>query len=77
MEIKNKQFTDLLDRSDFLKTCGRMSLFINEDDYYLNILYDYNSFVFVEFDMDLGNKETPTDEQLAMTKNFLNLRKND
>jgi hypothetical protein len=77
MEIKNKQFTDLLDRSDFLKTCGRMSLFINEDDFYLNILYDYNSFVFVEFDMDLGNKETPTDKQLEITKQFFNNRINE
>ncbi len=77
MEIKNKQFKDLLDRSDFLKTCGRMSLYIFEVGFYLSILYDYNNQVFVEFDMDLGNKETPTDEQLAMTENFLNLRVND
>ena len=57
MEIKNTKFKDLLNRSDFLKTCGRMSLFINEDDFYLNILYDYNNYVFVEFDMDFGTKE--------------------
>jgi hypothetical protein len=77
MEIKNKQFKDLLDRSDFLKTCGIMSLFINDDDFYLSALFDYNNQVFVEFDMDLGNKEIPTDEQLAMTEKFLNLRIND
>jgi hypothetical protein len=77
MEVKNTKFKDLLNRSDFLKTCGRMSLFINEDDFYLNILYDYNNYVFVEFDMDLGNKETPTHEQLEITENFLNQRIND
>jgi hypothetical protein len=77
MEIKNKQFKDLLDRSDYIRSCGRMSLNIDEGGYYLSILYDYNNQVFVEFDMDLGNKETPTDEQLEITKGFLNLRIND
>ena len=77
MEMKNTKFRDLLNRSDFLKTCGIMSLFINEDDFYLSALFDYNNQVFVEFDMDLGHKETPTDEQLEITKNFLNQHIND
>jgi|TARA_R110000822_G_scaffold172533_1_gene312170 hypothetical protein len=72
MEIKNKQFTDLLDRSDYIKSCGRMSLNIDEGGYYLSILYDYINNVFVEFDMDLGNKEVPTNKQLEITKEFFN-----
>ena len=70
MEVKNKKFIDLLDRSDYVKSCGRMSLNIDEGGYYLSILYDYTNNVFVEFDMDLGNKEIPTDKQLEITKNF-------
>jgi hypothetical protein len=77
MEIQNKQFRNLLDRSDFVKTCGIMSLNIDDGDYYLSVLFDYNNMVFVEFDMDLGNKETPTDEQLEITKNFFKNRIND
>jgi hypothetical protein len=77
MEIKNKQFKNLLDRSDFLKSCGSMSLAIDDGEHYLNVLFDYNNQVFVEFDMDLGNKETPTDKQLKITKEFFNLRIND
>ena len=72
MEIKNKQFTDLLDRSDYIKSCGRMSLNIDEGGYYLSILYDYRNNVFVEFDMDLGNKEIPTNKQMEITKKFFN-----
>ena len=70
MEVKNKKFIDLLDRSDYVKSCGRMSLNIDEGGYYLSILYDYTNNVFVEFDMDLGNKEIPTDKQLEITENF-------
>tara|TARA_R110000744_G_scaffold77468_4_gene152908 strand:+ start:2761 stop:2994 length:234 start_codon:yes stop_codon:yes gene_type:complete len=77
MEINNRQFRDLLDRSDFLKTCGIMSLNIDDGDYYLSVLFDYNNMVFVEFDMDLGNKEIPTDKQLEITKNFFINRLND
>ena len=57
MEVKNKKFIDLLDRSDYVKSCGRMSLNIDDGGNYLSILYDYTNNVFVEFDMDLGNKE--------------------
>ena len=77
MAIKNKEFRKILNRSDFVKTCGRMSLNIDNGDYYLSVLYDYNNDVFVEFDIDSGDKETPTDEQLEITKNFLNQRIND
>ena len=77
MEIQNKQFRNLLDRSEFLKTCGIMSLNIDDGSYYLSILYDYNNDVFVEFDIDSGDKETPTDEQLEITKNFFKNRIND
>jgi len=72
MEITNKQFRDLLDRSDYLKSCGRMSLNVDDGDYYLSILYDYTNEVFVEFDIDLGNKETPTDSQCLIVRKFLN-----
>tara|TARA_R110000851_G_scaffold42020_2_gene104871 strand:+ start:5255 stop:5488 length:234 start_codon:yes stop_codon:yes gene_type:complete len=77
MELKNKKFIDLLDRSDYVKSCGRMSLNIDEGGYYLSILYDYTNNVFVEFDMDLGNKETPTNKQLEITKNFFKNLVND
>tara|TARA_R110000823_G_scaffold236519_1_gene362212 strand:+ start:1486 stop:1719 length:234 start_codon:yes stop_codon:yes gene_type:complete len=77
MEINNRQFRDLLDRSDFLKTCGIMSLNIDDGDSYLSVLFDYNNMVFVEFDMDLGNKEIPTDNQLEITKNFFTNRINE
>tara|TARA_R110000772_G_scaffold247418_1_gene361241 strand:- start:394 stop:627 length:234 start_codon:yes stop_codon:yes gene_type:complete len=77
MEIQNKQFRNLLDRSEFLKTCGIMSLNIDDGSYYLSILYDYNNDVFVEFDIDSGDKETPTDQQLEITKNFFKNRIND
>ena len=77
MEIQNKQFRNLLDRSEFLKTCGIMSLNIDDGSYYLSILYDYNNDVFVEFDIDSGDKEIPTDEQLEITKNFFKNRIND
>tara|TARA_B110000977_G_C11076313_1_gene491332 strand:- start:2554 stop:2787 length:234 start_codon:yes stop_codon:yes gene_type:complete len=77
MEIQNKQFRNLLDRSDFLKTCGIMSLNIDDGSYYLSILYDYNNDVFIEFDIDSGNKEIPTDKQLEVTKNFFKNRIND
>jgi hypothetical protein len=77
MELKNKQFRNLLDRADFLKSCGSMSLSIDDGDHYLNVLFDYNNQVFVEFDMDLGNKEVPTDKQLKITKEFFNNRLND
>lgn len=75
--INNKEFLDLLDRSDFLKTCGRMSLNIDEESFYLNILYDYSNHVFVDFDMDLGNKEIPTAKQYQMVKDYFNARLND
>lgn len=75
--INNKEFKDLLDRSDFVKTCGRMSLNIDEENFYLNILYDYSNYVFVEFDIDLGNKEIPTNKQYEMVKDYFNARLND
>ena len=77
MAIKNKEFRKILNRSDFVKTCGRMSLNIDNGDYYLSVLYDYNNDVFVEFDIDSGDKETPTDEQLEITRNFFKNRIND
>tara|TARA_R110000822_G_C15049443_1_gene466256 strand:- start:264 stop:428 length:165 start_codon:yes stop_codon:yes gene_type:complete len=54
-----------------------MSLNIDDGSYYLSILYDYNNDVFVEFDIDSGDKEIPTDEQLEITKNFFKNRIND
>ena len=77
MAIKNKEFRKILNRSDFVKTCGRMSLNIDNGDYYLSVLYDYNNDVFVEFDIDSGDKETPTDEQLEITRSFFKNRIND
>ena len=77
MAIKNKEFRKILNRSDFVKTCGRMSLNIDDGNYYLSVLYDYNNDVFVEFDIDSGDKETPTDEQLEITRNFFKNRIND
>ena len=77
MAIKNKQFRELLNRSDFVKTCGMMSLNIDDGSYYLNVMYDYNNDVFVEFDVDSRDKETPIDKQLEIAREFFTNRIND
>ena len=77
MAIKNKQFRELLNRSDFVKTCGMMSLNIDDGSYYLNVLYDYSNDVFVDFEIDSGDKEIATDKQLEITREFFKNRIND
>lgn len=77
MAIKNKQFRELLNRSDFVKTCGMMSLNIDDESYYLNVLYDYSNDVFVDFEIDSGDKEIATDKQLEITREFFKNRIND
>jgi len=72
-EIKNKEFKALLHSEEPVKECGALVLFISDTLAYLSIIYDYRNDVFTEFDMDMGNRETPTDEQLEITKNYLKL----
>ena len=47
-----------------LHTCDSLS--------YLNITYDFVNDVFFEFDIDMGLRETPTERQLEITKNYFN-----
>lgn len=47
-----------------LHTCDTLS--------YLNITYDFVNDVFFEFDIDMGSRETPTERQIQITRDYFN-----
>ena len=71
--MSNKEFTILLNSEEPFRQGGMLSLFISDSIAYLSIIYDLRNDVFVEFDIDMGNRETPTDEQLELTRKYLKL----
>jgi len=69
--LKNKEFRLLLHSQEPIKQGCTLSLFISDSIAYLSVIYDARLDVFIEFDIDMGNRETPTDEQLELTRNYL------
>jgi len=69
--LKNKEFRILLHSQEPIKQGFTLSLFISDSIAYLSVIYDARLDVFIEFDIDMGNRETPTDEQLELTRNYL------
>jgi hypothetical protein len=69
---ENIEFEKLLRSIEPTLHCNTLSLYNCDSLNYLNITYDFLSDVFVEFDMDMGLREIPTERQLEITRNYFN-----
>jgi hypothetical protein len=70
--IKDMEFEILLNSIKPIIRGNAISLHTCDTLSYLNITYYFVNDVFFEFDMDMGSRETPTERQLQITRDYFN-----